>query len=46
MIETKKRAGRNRTITLAKEEYDIFSKKIPNFKDRSQIDLVDIINAN
>jgi site-specific DNA-methyltransferase (adenine-specific) len=44
MTETKERAGRNRTITLTKEEYDVFSNNLPNFKDRNQIELVEIIS--
>jgi len=44
MTEKKERAGQNRTITLTKEEYDTFSNNLPNFKDRSRIELNEIIN--
>ena len=44
MPDLRERAGRNRTITLTKEEYDIFSKNFPNFGDGSQIELAEIIN--
>ena len=44
MTETKERAGRNRTITITKEEYDVLLNNLPNFKDRSKIELSEIIN--
>jgi len=44
MAETKERAGRNRTITLTKEEYDVLLNNLPNFKDKSKIELSEIIN--
>jgi site-specific DNA-methyltransferase (adenine-specific) len=44
MIKMKERSERNKTITLTKEEYDIFTKNILSFKDISQIKLVEITN--
>jgi site-specific DNA-methyltransferase (adenine-specific) len=44
MTEIKERAGRNRTITLTKEEYVFFSNNLPDFKERSRIELCEIIN--
>jgi site-specific DNA-methyltransferase (adenine-specific) len=44
MIEKKERAGRNRTITLTKEEYSFFSNSLLNFQEGSQIRLDEIMN--
>ncbi len=43
-MEKKERAKRNRTITLTTEEYSLFSNSLCNFKERSQIELNEIID--
>ena len=44
MTEIRERAGRNRTITLTKEEYNTLSINLPTFKVGSRIELSEIIN--
>ncbi len=43
-METKERAGRNRTIALTNEEYETYFMHLSDFKDRSHIELSEILN--
>ncbi len=44
MAEIKERAGRNRTITLTKDESDLFSNNLLNIKERNPLELSKITN--
>jgi len=44
MSEIKKRAGRNRTITLSKEEYELYANNLLIFDKKSPLEWNDILN--